>query len=164
MAEMFYTTRGVHWCNYKIAMEVEVLINHSLPFKTSIYVDSPRARWWRDRKLEIARVARAHTAHTSDSTHSQITTWQTRTRWSMRQRERATTPCICASIPTFSRRRPCARAHMSPPMPRWPGCRAVRRGAAWRQRSRQRRSGWRRPRRLVDVVLAVAASADRVPV
>ena len=166
MTEIFYTTRGVHWCNKKNRDErVEVLIIHSTrhPSKRA-YVDSPRARWWRDRKLEIARVARAHTAHTSDSTHRQITTWQTRTRWSMRHRESATTPFVRLHPPTWSRMRPCARAHTSPPMPRWPGCRAVRCDAAWRQRSRQRRSGWRRPMRIVDVVLAVAASADRVPV
>ena len=76
-------------------MKVEVLIIHSTRYPSKrAYVDSPRARWWRDRKLEIARVARAHTAHTSDSTHRQITTWQTRTRWSMRHRESATTPFV----------------------------------------------------------------------
>ena len=96
MTEILYTMRGVHWCNKKNRDESRG-VNHSqhtLPFKTCIRRDSPRARWWRDRKLDIARVARAHTAHTSDTTHRQITTWQTRTRWSMRHRESATTPFV----------------------------------------------------------------------
>ena len=64
----------------KIAMKVEVLIIHSTRYPSKrAYVDSPRARWWRDRKLEIARVARAHTAQTSDCTHSQSTLDE---RWS----------------------------------------------------------------------------------
>ena len=119
MTEIFYTTRGMHWCNTKNRDESRG-VNHSqhmLPFKRA-YVDSPRARWWRDRKLEIARVARAHTAHTSDSTHSQITTWQIRTRWSMRHRESATTPFVrlhpnlepygvCGPVHEHTRHRPC---------------------------------------------------------
>jgi hypothetical protein len=36
---------------------------------------------------------------------------------------------------------PCARAHASPPMPHRSRCGAVRRGAAWRQRSRQQSLG-----------------------
>ena len=77
---MFYATRGVHWCNKKNHDEHRG-VNHSqlmLPFKTCIRTCKAREpSGWRDRKFEIARVARAQTGHTSGCTHRQITAWQT---------------------------------------------------------------------------------------
>ena len=75
---MFYATRGVHWCNKKNHDENRG-VNHSqlmLPFKTCIR-KAREPSGWRDRKFEIARVARAQTGHTSGCTHRQITAWQT---------------------------------------------------------------------------------------
>eukprot|EP00966_Prymnesium_polylepis_P075416 1749556-Prymnesium_polylepis.1 len=51
-------------------------------------------------------------------------------------------------------------------MPHRSRCGAVRRGAAWRQRSYSglgsSRSGWRRSRRTADMAMAVAPSADQL--
>ena len=89
---------------------------HTLPIKTCIRRRPASPRWWRDRKIEIARVARAHTAHASDGTHSQITAWQTRTRWSMRVREsieRVPQRRVRASIPTLSHAALCTSTYVT---------------------------------------------------
>ena len=135
---MFYATRGVHWCNKKNHDEHRG-VNHSqlmLPFKTCIR-KAREPGWWRDRKLEIARVARAdpprtrRVAHTAKSLHvrSHAVEYEILS-------ERAITPRSRSPSQPLSLMRLSARAHTSPSMPRRPRCDAVRCSAAWRQRSR----------------------------
>ena len=43
MTEISYTTRGVYWCNKKIAIKVEVLIIHSTRYPSKrAYVETAR--------------------------------------------------------------------------------------------------------------------------
>ena len=57
MTEIFYTMRGVHWCNKKIETIIEVLIIHSTHFPSKrAYVKLASQGGWRDRNVEIALI------------------------------------------------------------------------------------------------------------
>ena len=86
---MFYATRGVHWCNKKITMKIEVLIIHSscYPSKRAyVKLASQVGGEIENSKSLVLHVHKQGTrrvAHTAKSQHGRPCR-QTRTHWSMR--------------------------------------------------------------------------------
>eukprot|EP00966_Prymnesium_polylepis_P061985 1438221-Prymnesium_polylepis.1 len=117
MAEIFYATREVHWCNNKIATKIEVLIIHSSHF--NVHRNQPVSQVGGEIESSKSLVLHVHIQRKRRIAHTAKTHL-------IRDGESATMLRSHPSRP-LSSVWPCTRAHASPPMPHRSRCGAVRR-------------------------------------